>query len=375
MELIGHIATHMHCTRAYLEASAEGDNGGLQLYVSLGGRAMCDLAIGSAGARAIEPTTVVPWYSATKPLTAVLVAQLHQEGLVDLDAPLVDHVPEFGSSAVRVADLLTHTVPFAGDLHPGQVLFPWDDVLDVACRVRLRDGVAPGSVAVYTSFVGWHLLAEAARSVAGGTFPDLVRRRVLDPLGMGDTWLGVPPDQLGAVAARQARMERPGRDGPAAMPMVHDDRFRRVAVPGMGALGTMRDLGRLYEALLAPEDAPGLGLSAATVERFTSVHRRHLVDPVYRSDVRWGLGFVTDRRVVGGGQCSTRTFGHDGRGCCLSFADPDRRLVFCAVATRVLEPGANQRRFRRVIDAVTEDLGVAGPRRGRHLSTIEEKVL
>jgi CubicO group peptidase (beta-lactamase class C family) len=60
--------------------------------------------------------------SITKPLTATLVMQLVDEGLVGLDAPLVEYLPDFRvarldvSQTVTIRELLCHTSGIDGDL-------------------------------------------------------------------------------------------------------------------------------------------------------------------------------------------------------------------------------------------------------------------
>ena len=86
---------------------------GAQLYASLRGRTVVDLAVGEARLGVPMATdTIVEWASATKPVTCSAAALLWQRGLFDLDDPVCRHLPEFaanGKEAVTIRHLLTHS--------------------------------------------------------------------------------------------------------------------------------------------------------------------------------------------------------------------------------------------------------------------------
>jgi CubicO group peptidase (beta-lactamase class C family) len=133
----------------------------------------------------------------------------------------------------------------------------------------------------------------------------------------------------------------------------------------------MRQLGRLYEALLAGGRHPETGariLSPQTVEALTARHRVGMLDHTFKKKMDWGLGFIPDSKHYGdevpyayGRHASRRTFGHSGYRSSTAFADPEHALVV-AVAFNGL-PGDVQhaRRMRSVLEALYEDLGLARP--------------
>ena len=62
--------------------------------------------------------TLVNVYSTSKGVTALVLADLADAGLVDFDARVADYWPEFaaaGKDAVTVAELLTHQAGLPGD--------------------------------------------------------------------------------------------------------------------------------------------------------------------------------------------------------------------------------------------------------------------
>src|SRR5947207_14825722 len=71
---------------------------GAQLYVSLGGEVVRNVALGEAQPGVpMRPDTIMLWLSATKPITAVAVAPLWEQGELELDETVCRFIPEFGA--------------------------------------------------------------------------------------------------------------------------------------------------------------------------------------------------------------------------------------------------------------------------------------
>src|SRR6476660_7484464 len=90
---------------------------GAQLYVSHRGGVVADLAVGRAR-RDVEMRTdsLMTWFSMTKAVTAVAVAQQWERGALDPDDAVVRHLPEFGAAGkerITLRHLLTHTAGLA----------------------------------------------------------------------------------------------------------------------------------------------------------------------------------------------------------------------------------------------------------------------
>ena len=95
---------------------------GAQLYVSLKGERVAECAFGLADAEAkggegvaLTSDHLVLWLSACKPVGAVAIGQLWEQGLLDLDAPIAESIPEFGKHGkdeVTMRHILTHTGGF-----------------------------------------------------------------------------------------------------------------------------------------------------------------------------------------------------------------------------------------------------------------------
>ena len=105
---------------------------GAQLYVSLRRQPVADLAIGqSRPGVAMTPDTVILWMSATKPMTALAIAQLWERNRLALDDPIARHIPEFaphGKESITLRHVLTHTAPIRW-VETGWPNVPWDTII------------------------------------------------------------------------------------------------------------------------------------------------------------------------------------------------------------------------------------------------------
>jgi CubicO group peptidase (beta-lactamase class C family) len=151
----------------------------------------------AAGTRKNTPSTKFSIGSITKTLTAVAVLQLKDTGLVDLDAPVTDYVPEYsppGSQGVTLRRLLAHSagVPDVG-LDPrtlGDLTKPRSP-LDLIGLIRNKPlDFEPGTKSRYSN-AGYVLLGLVIERVSGKSYADYLQNYILRPLGMSQTSYGV----------------------------------------------------------------------------------------------------------------------------------------------------------------------------------------
>ncbi|MER7738491.1 serine hydrolase domain-containing protein [Streptomyces sp. NPDC096538] len=126
--------------------------------------------------------------SITKTFTAVLVLRLRDEGLLDLADPLEKHLPGTGVGEVSVADLLAHRSGLAAET-PG----PWWERTPGSLRPELADVlgdrplVHPVGRRFHYSNPGYALLGALVAQLRGAPWEDVLRRDVLEPLGLHRT--------------------------------------------------------------------------------------------------------------------------------------------------------------------------------------------
>jgi CubicO group peptidase (beta-lactamase class C family) len=126
--------------------------------------------------------------SITKTITALLVLQCRDDGLLDLDDPIGRHLPETGYASATVRSLLAHVSGMQSE-----PVGPWwerSPGVDVDELLAANDGsgavFGPGEHYHYSN-LGYGLLGQLAARLRDRPWSTLVEERVLGPLGMTRT--------------------------------------------------------------------------------------------------------------------------------------------------------------------------------------------
>jgi CubicO group peptidase (beta-lactamase class C family) len=352
--------------RAIVEEGIEqGLHLGAQVYVSIHAAVLADDATGEARRDApLTPDTLMPWYSAVKPLLAVCIAQLVEESRLDYDDYVVDFVPELGpgdKERMTLRHLLTHLSGLPQLDFYGESL-PWDAIVHRICRADLL--APPGERAAYNTEAAWYLLAEVLRRVDGRPYDRYLREMLCEPLGMNDTWVGIPAHLYDAYGQRAGVLH--DTSGTHVAPVKPRNAQEAVPCrPGSGGYGPIRELGMLYEMLLGKGERNGVRiLRPGIVAELTRRHRTGKFDETFQHKVDWGLGFLINSSHYGpqtvpysyGLHASERTFGHGGMQSSAGFADPEHGLVIAALFNGMPGEARHGRRIRRLATALYEDL-------------------
>lgn len=194
----------------------------------------------------IGPDTVFDLASLTKIVVTVTALTLVRQGVLDLDDPVVAHLPEFDDdgerSSVTVRHLLTHT----SGLPP---IFPhWELVAQRSDRVTEVLSVPliaqPGSVQAY-SCVGYQTLGLILERRTGAELPELVASLVTEPSSMTETsYVPRHPDRCAPTEYQDV----PARG--LVRGQVHDEAAWVLGGAGnAGLFGTAADVLRFTEAI------------------------------------------------------------------------------------------------------------------------------
>ncbi len=340
------------------------DNGtqiGAQLYVSHRGEVAADLALGDAREDGVAMTTdtMMIWFSMTKAVTAVAVAQQWERGALDIERPVVEYIPEFGAhgkDAITLRHLLTHTagIPNADAILEGQ---PWRES-NAENLARIYDApleYEPGTRAGYHPAAGMTVLGEVVARVSGMPYSEYVRSQIFEPLDMRDCWVGMPEDRYAAYGDRIGHMQNTEGDAPVPLRGIDSARAAATPMPGAGGRGPMNQLAKMYEALGRGGD--GL-LAPHTVAAIAARHRTEMEDETFGIVVDWGLGFAIDTAAMGR-HCSRRTFGHGGHQSSVAFCDPQHGVVVAVVCNGMPGLERHNARLEAISTAVYVDLGLA----------------
>jgi CubicO group peptidase (beta-lactamase class C family) len=172
-----------------------------------------ELQTAAAGARNLntgDPMTVDTAFltgSITKVWMTTMVMTLVEEGVLSLDTPLQEYAPEVQFGADRdVAARLTfeHLVNHSSGVDSGDWFIRTrrypdgvdDYVAALAHRPKLTE---PGVVSSYNN-AGWVVGEAVLRKLTGKNFHELMRERVLEPLGLARTVFSAEEAILDATA-------------------------------------------------------------------------------------------------------------------------------------------------------------------------------
>jgi len=177
----------------YIDAAAreqmlEDGTPGLAMALVAGGEVLGVRTYGYADIAARSPVTPDTRFlagSISKAFTAVAVLQLQEEGLVDVHRPVTDYLPWFKVRSryapITLHHLLTHTAGLPRDRSD----LPSSPYTALALRDR-EVGAPPGERFAYSN-IGYQLLSLVIEEVEGRPFREAIRRRILEPMAMGET--------------------------------------------------------------------------------------------------------------------------------------------------------------------------------------------
>lgn len=335
--------------RAILDEMNRGQFPGAALAIGRWGHTVIEKGFGTLdrnpGSPAVDPDyAIYDLASLTKVIaTTTAVMLLHEDGRIDLDAPVVQYLPGFtgpGKEGVTIRHLLTHTsgLPAGGDTSGPTV----DASLWKAISTPLR--TRPGERVEYSD-IGFITLWAAAESAHGAPLVDLLHERVFEPLDMRMT--SFRPGEACVRCAPTA--EQPGFRG-----VVHDPIARRLGgIAGhAGLFSTVHDMS-IFAAMLANRgELNGVRIfRPETIDIFTTRQPG--------AEVR-ALGWETPGPAgtgAGGLHISSTAFGHTGFTGTSLWVDPQRGTWVVLLSNRTYLSGPN--RMQALRRALNDSVAIA----------------
>ena len=173
----------------------------------------------------------------TKPITGVAMMMLYEEGKWKPSDPIAKHIPEFANLKVyagekdgqpileapahppTMGELMSHSAGFTYGLFgntPVDMIYRANNPLEAPSLQEMIDRLStmpllyqPGTKWVYS--VSVDIQGYLVEKLSGKTFPEFLRTRLFEPLGMIDTGVLVPADKLSRVATIYAVRQGEGR--------------------------------------------------------------------------------------------------------------------------------------------------------------------
>jgi CubicO group peptidase (beta-lactamase class C family) len=345
---------------------ARGLHPGAQMVVLRHGQVVVDRAAGIANLvrrTRVTPETPFLTWSCTKAFTGMCIHKLIEEGRIEWDAPIAAYWPEFGCNGkgpatIRHVFLHQAGIPMRGT-YTQYLLWPnWEKVTRHVAQLAAE--YPPGAKSIYHAMNYGFIFGEVVRRVTGQPIQDYLRQNFLEPLGLRNTWLGLPRSRwlvaAGIYTTARAQIlptlaffRRAVRCAPLPAATLHSN-AREIAIFYQMLLNGGLYAGRRY---LRPET-----VAAATALGYEGP------DAALGLWARWAHGFhlgglqprnpVPDSEMGKGS--TVRTFGHFGQATCMAWADPDANIVVVFLCNRLLDEVGVPVRWRELSDAVWDAL-------------------
>lgn len=326
-----------------------------------------------ASSTPLEHDTIFRIFSMTKPVMAVAMMILHDEGRWRPEDPIAKHLPalagvqvfagldeqgamklEAPHHAPTMGELMTHTAGFLYGFNPADPV----DKLYAAADVWGSDSLAhmveklgklplayqPGTKWVYS--LSMDIQGAIVEALTGKTLPDFMHERIFKPLGMVDTGFSLIEDQL----PRLATLYRGMADGSLqavkrAMMLAEPLKAPAVASGGGGLASTIDDYARFAQMLLNKGELGGARIiSEAAANLMMS---NHLSDAlingrfmVGRQRIRPGFGYGYNGAVfydpaAAGIPVGKGSYQWDGAAGTWFWVDPENDLIYVAMIQRL----------------------------------------
>jgi CubicO group peptidase (beta-lactamase class C family) len=307
--------------------------------------------------------------SMTKPVTAIGIMILVDEGKLRVEDPVEKYLPEFRgqllvaertkdavklkkpSRPIALRDLLTHTSGLPGDFPPSMAdLYAKRNhtLAEMVSAVSQRPlNFEPGSKWSYCN-AGIDVLGRVIEVASGMSYEQFLQKRIFDPLGMTDTTFYPTQNALGRVAATYDRKD--GEFVVAPNSLLGPPANAKYPIPAGGLYSTGADLAKLYRMML---NRGSLGktqiLSEKSVAEMTKIQTGDL-KCAFTPGISFGLGWAVVNEPTGiTAMMSPGSFGHGGAFGTQAWLDPKQDLFVILLIQRIGLPNSDASKFRQAL--------------------------
>jgi len=325
---------------------------------------------------------IFPITSISKPITATAAMILVEDGLLGLNRPVREYIPELegeDKEQVMVHHLLTHTAGIDDETTWAIIDEKEKTAVDVPAHEDTQHPTVhrdlcygfdvplarkPGVEMSYSNY-GYRLLGEIIRRVSGQSLASFASKKIFKPLGMDNTWYSVPE------GVRHRIIQRP----PDAPYPEFNDEMQENPSASSGVYSTALDMAVFGQMFLNQGCYGGarvlspVTVAAMTRNQIPGITARYLENTF--PEASWGLGWSINAElkgeVYGEAILSPSSYLHSGSTGVLLWIDPVRDLVgvyfsalmnFREVFSPTLSDRTNWRAdlFMNMVTASSDDL-------------------
>ncbi len=323
--------------------------------------------------RALSPNALFRIASMTKPITALGLMILAEEGKLSMDDLVEKHIPAFKgqmliasrgedntttlkhpSRPITLRDLATHTSGLPGGFPEGisDLYFSRQLTLSEAVCVSSQRPLEfePGSKWFYCN-AGIDTLGRVIEVVSGQSYESFLAKRIFEPLGMTDTSFYPTDEQLMRLAGLYGSKE--GKLVPIGYQLLGPTKNAKHPIPAGGLYSTAADLAKLYRVLLHRGTIGSTKIiSEPSLTEMTKVQTGDLKTG-FTDGMGFGFGFAVTRKPEGVHEMlSAGTFGHGGAFGTQGWIDPHQDLFVILLIQRTGLVNADASDIRRDLQKV-----------------------
>ena len=315
-------------------------------------------------------------YSMSRPITAVAVMMLHEEGRFSLDDPVARFIPEFKNvvvsgaqgapprapaQAMTVRDLLLHTSGLnarTSEIYRREQVrsrtMTMAQFITNLVRVPLMED--PGTRYRYSE--GTTVLGRLVEIWSARPFEVFLDERIFRPLGMTSTMFwAATPEQRARLTTVYGPMQGGGLTPIETETLPFTERPTLIE-GAVGLLSTVPDYLRFGQMLLNKGELDGVRLlSAKTVEMMTRNGLSEAVQKTRGESIGWGLANVqVVLNSTPGEPANAGEYGWDGTAGTIFWVDPSKEVVAVLMTQSVpSNPDQIRQRFKAIVQQAIVD--------------------
>jgi CubicO group peptidase (beta-lactamase class C family) len=317
-------------------AIASGREEGIQLCVYHHGQMIVDITRGTRddAGTPLTPDDLVLVWSTSKGITATAMHILAERKLIEYDDAVARYSPSsarHGKDAISIRHIMSHT---AGIPHlPANTSLDVHADYDAVCAVlaNMTPVSRAGQIPAYHGLTYGLPLAKVLEAVDGRRFGQFIQDEICTPLGITDLFFGLPADRR-ANAARLTHDLCPNgfANNPGENPtlMANHPGIQATCFPAANMMASARSIARVYASLIG-NGVDGVRLLPNGASPWPpKSNAGHVDQTLVNTERGFGLGYFLGQSLPAMGLRDT-TFGHDGFGGAIGFADPVHGLRLC----------------------------------------------
>ena len=334
----------------------DGLHPGAGLAVYRYGNLVLDIFGGIANTEPVNDETMFVLMSSTKPLTASCLYMLKERGKIDYDDLVAKHWPEFaqnGKETATIRHILTHRGGFP---QTPESLPPtdWPDWSKVTRAMEEAPAIyTPGETLAYHPInYGW-VIAEIVRRVDGRTFDRFLAEELAAPLGMANTYVGLPPGLEGHVSPMHKMEDDADPSGYSSI--FSGPEVLQSVVPGANGVASAGDLARFYAMMERKGTLDGVKVIESKTAEEAVEFQVEGVDETIGLFAQRSLGLALgDERMGKPTGDPLKTFGHGGAGTSIGWADFESGLAVGFITNGFRGNATNNPRLAAISQAVRD---------------------